>query len=115
MSSPLQGGKSRRRARRSWLLFFAVPVAAIVAWLLVSESSTSDTVNAPVHPLAGDLGTSTRPPPGGNPRRGTPPPGISLLGAKHVRLTFHDPPRAGLLLDLRSGQVLWAHRPLRPV
>jgi D-alanyl-D-alanine carboxypeptidase (penicillin-binding protein 5/6) len=115
MSSPLQGGARRRRTRRSWLLFFVVPIAAIAAWLVVSESSTSDTVNAPVKPLAGDIGTSTRPPPGGNPRRGTPPPGITLLGAKHVRLKFHDPPRAGLLFDLKSGQVLWAHRPLRPL
>src|SRR4051812_16218629 len=107
MSSPLQGGERRRGrgARVRALLFVAVPVVAVVAWLIVSESSTSDTVNAPVKPLAGDLGTSTRPPPGGRPKHGTPPPGITLIGAKHVRLTFHDPPRAGLLFDLRSGQV----------
>src|SRR3954452_448855 len=100
MSSPLQAGQRRRRSRRS-LLLLVVPVIAVVAWLIVSESSTSDTVSAPLHPLAGDLGTSTRPPPAGTPRRGTPPPGISLIGAKPVRLTFQVAPRAGLLFDLK--------------
>ena len=42
-----------------------------------------------------------------------PPPGISLIGALPVQLKFHVPPRAGLAFDLDSGQVLWAHRPLR--
>jgi D-alanyl-D-alanine carboxypeptidase len=63
-------------------------------------------VNRPALP-----GTSTRPPP--KPSAKAPPPGISLIGAKPVRLKFHDPPRAGLAFDLDSGQVLWAHRPLR--
>ena len=112
MSSPIQGGR-RRSPRSRRLLLALVPVVAVVAWLIVSEADTSDEQTATVqHPLAGDLGTSTRPPPA-RARRGTPPPGISLLGAKHVRLKFHDPPRAGLLFDLSSGQVLWAHRPLR--
>jgi D-alanyl-D-alanine carboxypeptidase len=66
---------------------------------------------AAIHqPLIG--GTSTRPP--AKPRAGTPPPGISLFGGRpplHVR--FHNPPRAGLVFDLDSGQALWAYRPLR--
>jgi D-alanyl-D-alanine carboxypeptidase len=36
-----------------------------------------------------------------------------LIGAKPVRLRFHSPPRAGVAFDLDTGQVLWAHRPLR--
>src|SRR5439155_14534836 len=42
-----------------------------------------------------------------------PPPGISLFGAKPIRMHFPHPPRAGLVFDLGSGQVLWAHRPLK--
>lgn len=92
------------------LLILLVPALAIAAWLLIGEGRTSHppaaVAGAPALP-----GTSTRPPPA---RHGpTPPPGISMLGAKPLRLKFHDPPRAGLAFDLSSGQVLWAHRPLR--
>jgi serine-type D-Ala-D-Ala carboxypeptidase (penicillin-binding protein 5/6) len=115
MNSPLQGGRmrpTRRRGPRAMraLLLLLVPALALAAWLLVGEGRTSDppaaAVNAPALP-----DTSTRPPPKGN--APAPPPGISLIGAKPVRLKFHDPPRAGLAFDLDSGQVLWAHRPLR--
>src|SRR3954454_5541088 len=114
MNSPLQGGKMRRGRRRPplgrLLLVLLVPAAAIAVWLVVGEGRTTDppaaVVNQPALP-----GTSTRPPPA---RHGpAPPPGISLIGAKPVRLKFHDPPRAGLAFDLDSGQVLWGHRPLR--
>src|SRR3954452_10704133 len=115
MSSPLQGGRMRPARRRGprlmrALLLLLVPVAAVAAWLLVGEGRTSDpptaAVNAPAPPE-----TSTQPPPKGN--APAPPPGISLIGAKPVRLKFHDPPRAGIAFDLESGHVLWAHRPLR--
>jgi D-alanyl-D-alanine carboxypeptidase len=49
----------------------------------------------------------------GKPSPHAPPPGISLIGAKPIRLRFHTQPRAGLAFDLDTGQVLWAHRPLR--
>jgi D-alanyl-D-alanine carboxypeptidase len=92
------------------LLLLLVPAAAVVAWLVLGEGHTSDppaaVVNQPSLP-----GTSTRPP--ASPNAKTPPPGISLIGAKPIRLKFHDPPRAGLAFDLDTGQVLWARRPLR--
>jgi D-alanyl-D-alanine carboxypeptidase (penicillin-binding protein 5/6) len=115
MNSPLQGGQMRRSRRRRpplgrLLLFLLVPAAAIAVWLVIGEGRTADppvaAVGQPALP-----GTSTRPPPKGN--AGTPPPGISLIGAKPIRLRFHVPPRAGLAFDLDSGQVLWARRPLR--
>src|SRR3954471_9175994 len=113
MNSPLQGGQMRRGRRRPrlgrLLLFLLVPVGAVAVWLVVGEGRTND----PPAAVAGQPalpGTSTRPPPA---RHGpTPPPGISMIGAKPLRLKFHDPPRAGLAFDLDSGQVLWAHRPL---
>src|SRR3954451_14328905 len=102
MNNPLQGGRMRPTRRRGArlmraLLLLLVPAAAVAAWLLVGEGRTSDpptaAVNAPALPEA-----STRPP-----QRGTapaPPPGISLIGAKPVRLKFRDPPRAGVAFDL---------------
>ena len=39
------------------------------------------------------------------------PPGISL-GPERVRIKFKQPPRAGLLFDVDSGEVLWSRRPL---
>src|SRR4051794_12024438 len=114
MNSPLQGGRMRPARRRPRflrvLMFLLVPAAAIAVWLLVGEGRTNDppaaVVNQPALP-----GTSTHPPE--KPSANAPPPGISLIGAKPVRLKFHDPPRAGLAFDLDTGQVLWAHRPLR--
>jgi D-alanyl-D-alanine carboxypeptidase len=35
--------------------------------------------------------------------------GISTPPANPVHLTFHSPPRAGLLFNLSTGQVLWQH------
>lgn len=102
----------RDRRRRGWraLLLVLVPAAAVAAWLLIGEGRTADPPAAAIHqPLP--QGTSTRPP--AKPKGRVPPPGISLIGAKPIRLKFHDPPRAGLAFDLDSGQVLWAHRPLR--
>jgi D-alanyl-D-alanine carboxypeptidase len=41
-----------------------------------------------------------------------PPPGIELPTENLVAVRFKRPPRAGLLLDLDTGRVLWARRPL---
>jgi D-alanyl-D-alanine carboxypeptidase (penicillin-binding protein 5/6) len=104
--------RGRRPPRRGgrWILLLLAPAAALAVWLLVGEGKTADPPAAAIHqPLP--QGTSTRPPP--KPSANVPPPGISLFGAKPIRLKFHDPPRAGLAFDLDSGQVLWAHRPLR--
>ncbi len=32
-----------------------------------------------------------------------------------VRIRFHRPPAAGLLIDVDTGEVLWRHRPLTPL
>jgi D-alanyl-D-alanine carboxypeptidase len=45
-----------------------------------------------------------------------PPPGIQLGGAEQrVHVKFKRPPRAGLLFDVGSGEVLWSRKPLRPM
>ncbi|HEX8052213.1 MAG TPA: hypothetical protein VF517_04415 [Thermoleophilaceae bacterium] len=43
------------------------------------------------------------------------PPGIEFDGDTQVHVRFKRPPRAGLLLDVDSGQVLWSRKPLTSV
>jgi len=37
--------------------------------------------------------------------------GLGLPQEDSVRIAFHHPPRAGILFDLDTGQVLWQHNP----
>jgi D-alanyl-D-alanine carboxypeptidase len=115
MNSPLQGGRKRRTlpaARRGTglLLLVLLAVAGVAGWLLTRDDGAGlQPPAAAIHqPL---VETSTRPP--AKPRAGTPPPGIELFGGRRpLKLHFKQPPRAGLVFDLATGQVLWAHRPL---
>jgi len=103
----------RRRERRGHPVLVALlaVVVALVVWL-VAASRTHD---AGMPPAA-----ASHAPPALKerarkiePTAKAPPPGIDLFGAKPVRMKFKRPPRAALLFDVDSGQVLWAHRPLR--
>jgi D-alanyl-D-alanine carboxypeptidase len=42
------------------------------------------------------------------------PPGIQL-GGERVHLRFKRPPRAGVLFDVDTGEVLWSRKPLTPM
>jgi D-alanyl-D-alanine carboxypeptidase len=64
--------------------------------------------------LAGAGGELT-PPPGSQPVLGPLPPGVDLRRRDAVRLRFGRPPRAGLLIDLDTGRVLWRRFPTRPL
>lgn len=127
MNSPLQGGTMRRGRRgrrqpprrprgsrpsvRAVLLVLLIPAAAVAGWLVVEQGSKSG--GAPPAAAIHQPKLPPRKPAPDKPSGKAPPPGISLIGAKPLRLRFHNPPRAGLVFDLTSGQVLWAHRPLR--
>src|SRR4051794_5058441 len=123
MNSPLQGGRMRRSrrgrviARRTrfgprLLVLLGLSIVATAIWLVVGEGKTAETPGGGGrHAALGDLGTSTHLP--AKSRDAALPPGISLFGAKPIRLHFKQPPRAGLLFDVNSGQVLWAHHPLK--
>src|SRR3989440_3444039 len=119
--SPLQGGQMRRSRRgsvapqrgrfgRRLLVLFLLSIAATAVWLFLGEGKTTDAPNGRA-PVLGDLGTSTHPP--ARPSGAAPPPGITLFGAKPIRIHFKHPPRAGLVFDMATGQVLWAHHPLK--
>src|SRR3954453_23315990 len=114
MNSPLQGGTMRRRrvrrARAVLPLAAILGLAAVVGLLL--GRGTSD---APAPPGAA-VGV---PPPLKHrakeikPSKDAPPPGIDLFANKPLRVDFKHPPRAGLVFDLRTGQVVWARNPLK--
>src|SRR5881409_2371449 len=107
MSSLLQGGDMRRKRRRrrgrrpaprsrgrlgAGLVVLAVLVGAGV-WLF---AGLGDSGKSPQDVLA-------------------PPAGISLFGGPTVDVLFKVPPKAGLLFDVRTGQVLWSRHPLTPL
>src|SRR4051812_40768433 len=117
MNSPLQGGRMRRRRRaagrvRALLLALFVASVALGVWL-GAASGLSDPQPPPAAVVHGPAGVRQQRPEPVEPPRHLPPPGIQLIGAKRVRVHFKQPPRAGLLFDVRTGQVLWAHRPLK--
>ncbi len=99
------------RLGRALLALLLVCAVGAGAWLLVEQDNGSGAppaaaIHQPVLPRRHAAKAA-------KPSADAPPPGISLIGAKPIRLRFHSPPRAGLVFDLASGQVLWAHRPLR--
>ena len=113
-TSPLQGGKLRRRRerrRRRTAVAVLVGVAAALAIWLAAAGNTSDSTPpaAAVHAPPALEQPAEKVEPSGK----APPPGIDLFGAHPVRTRFEKPPRAGLLFDVRSGDVLWARRPLK--
>jgi D-alanyl-D-alanine carboxypeptidase (penicillin-binding protein 5/6) len=96
------------------LLLLLLPAAAVAAWLVADRRThgggpPAAAIHQPASPGRRPAGAAGA----GKPSPHAPPPGISLIGAKPIRLRFHTPPRAGLAFDLDTGQVLWAHRPLR--
>jgi D-alanyl-D-alanine carboxypeptidase (penicillin-binding protein 5/6) len=103
----------RRRIRRGHVV---LPVAvalvvAVAAWLLLA-GGTSD---APAPPAA-----AVGAPPALKhrakeikPSQDAPPPGIDLFANRPLHVNFKHPPRAGVVFDLRTGQVVWARNPLK--
>jgi D-alanyl-D-alanine carboxypeptidase (penicillin-binding protein 5/6) len=107
----------RRRRRvsgrvRALLLVLFVSAVAVGAWLGVDAGSLSDPHAPPAAVVHGPPAVRHRVA-SVEPNRHAPPPGIQLIGAKRVHVHFKHPPRAGLLFDVHSGQVLWSRRPLR--
>jgi len=107
MISPLEGGSRRRRPGRALALLLAVLAPAAVAvgvWLALEGNGSGASHRPP---------SASAPPPASNP----PPPGspaaVALEGVDAFDLTFHKPPRAGLVFDVRTGDVLWRLNPVR--
>jgi D-alanyl-D-alanine carboxypeptidase len=106
--------RRRRRARRRGL---ALVLGLTLALVLGVMASTTGEVPSPSSPLAdagGQAAPELAPAPGGQAALGPLPSAVDLQDATDpVRLRFKHMPRAGLLVDLDTGEVLWRHRPER--
>lgn len=113
MTSVLHGGRRRRRAggRIARLLLVLAPIAVVVA-ALVGFSHRSNS-QAPVKTPA-----EAQQAPGGTPSPGTAAPDpaqAALAGVDAFHMPFKHPPRAGIVFDLKTGEVLWRRNPLTRV
>jgi serine-type D-Ala-D-Ala carboxypeptidase (penicillin-binding protein 5/6) len=127
--SPLipSGGKRGRGARVGAAVagLLALGLAATLAALLGVFSSASarshSSRDAPRSAHIATNQTATAPPAPRSPTGlalGTPPLALSGIGAPQndpLQVSFHKPPRAGLLFDLGSGRVLWQRNALAHV
>jgi D-alanyl-D-alanine carboxypeptidase len=116
----LLGGGGRRRSRRGRLLALAavfVVGAAVAAVLLLGLDPDGGSRRADPAPIAagapavpGDAVTKHEAEPL---EPSVPVPEVPLAGEDAVDVEFRKPPRAALLFDVRSGEVLWRRRPLK--
>jgi serine-type D-Ala-D-Ala carboxypeptidase (penicillin-binding protein 5/6) len=114
--SPLQGGARRRRLGPRLALLAALLLTAAAGagiWRLAAADDGGDgrlSVAGGPPAAAGQDETEAPEAPSG-------PRGIALEGVDAFRLEFRRPPRAGIVFDVDTGEVLWRHNPLgvRPV
>jgi D-alanyl-D-alanine carboxypeptidase (penicillin-binding protein 5/6) len=106
----------RRRGRRRLAVFGALllALAAAGAGIVVGQED-DDTLPSPA---VGVVEPEAKPRPSHEDREeveASLPPGISLAPAPAVQIRFKRPPRAAVLVDVDSGEVLYARKPLNPV
>jgi D-alanyl-D-alanine carboxypeptidase len=82
------------------------PLAVTAAILFAFASSTSD---APGGGGGLPVAAASTPPP----REKPPAPTIAVDGVDAFHVELRKPPRAGLVFDLRSGEVLWRRDPMQ--
>jgi serine-type D-Ala-D-Ala carboxypeptidase (penicillin-binding protein 5/6) len=101
--SPLRGGARRRRPPRLALaLALLLAVAAVALGLLEGDDDPGSDAAAPADTpelRVPEQALSTAP-------------GIDLGGVDSFALRFRKPPRAGLVFDVESGEVLWRRNPV---
>ena len=113
MSSVLQGGRRRRRpgARFARLLLILAPLAVIAAAVYVwKDHNDKPAVAKPAAPTAGQQAPGATPSPG---TAAPDPEQAALAGVDAFHLRFKDPPRAGIVFDVKTGEVLWRRNPLK--
>jgi serine-type D-Ala-D-Ala carboxypeptidase (penicillin-binding protein 5/6) len=92
----------------------AVAAVGGAAWLALVDSGRiggargSASLATQLPPGAGDTSASAR-----EGSLAQPPTAVRLQGVDAFRARFAKPPRAGLLFELRTGEVLWRRRPLK--
>ena len=112
MTSVLQGGRRRRRpgARIARLLILLAPLAVVAAVVFVLNDHSQNPATAKSPPVSGQQK------PGATPSPGTVAPDpaqAALAGVDAFHLRFSAPPRAGIVFDVKTGEVLWRRNPLK--
>jgi D-alanyl-D-alanine carboxypeptidase len=99
--------------RRRLLALVAIALAGGGVWAALGSENSRRPVQAAISPNPVALkppAELARPKP-----KGAAPPGIQLVGGRTIDVHFRRPPRAGLVLDMRTGEVLWRRRALVPM
>jgi serine-type D-Ala-D-Ala carboxypeptidase (penicillin-binding protein 5/6) len=106
MPSLLQGGRKRRRLSK-WLVRLAIVLVTaalgVGAWFLLKDDGGGEESQAPTTVGARPVKRT--------PHHPEPIPVIHMESGNAFRFSFARPPRAALLADLDSGEVLWRQRP----
>src|SRR5436190_750796 len=112
MSSVLQGGRKRRRAggRLALLLLILAPIAVAAAIVLESQHHGSSAAPPAREPAGGQQVPGATPSPG---TAAPDPEQAALEGVDAFHLRFSQPPRSGIVFDVKTGEVLWRHNPLK--
>ena len=109
--------RSRRPARAVAALALMLAPIAVAAAAYLTFVAGEDSGGPPAFPLA--VGTPSARAVPDEPREpaplieGEPVPSIPLGGVDAIHVHLRKPPRAGLVFDLDTGEVLWRRRPLR--
>ena len=112
-----QGGRRRSRVARliALLAIVAAPVGVGVAALLSFGDSAGQGLGTPPlatgSPRVAPAPEAPREP--APPAEGKPAPAVPLSGVDAFHVHLRRPPRAGLVFDVNTGDVLWRHRPLQ--
>jgi D-alanyl-D-alanine carboxypeptidase (penicillin-binding protein 5/6) len=113
----LQGGRRRSRAGRviAIVAILAAPIGVAAAALLTFGDSTghgaaSRPASARSEPVRTTLDSTPEP---GPLIESEPMPAVPLTGVDAFHVHLRRPPRAGLVFNVKNGDVLWRERPLR--
>jgi serine-type D-Ala-D-Ala carboxypeptidase (penicillin-binding protein 5/6) len=111
-SLPLSGGRRRRRPIQLIatvvLLLAPLAVAAAAYLAFASDDAGGGAPGLPIAAHTPPVPHSSAPAPE---YHGKPVPGIALDRVDTFHLQLRKPPRAGLVFDVDSGDVLWRHDP----
>src|SRR5689334_14982073 len=112
MTSVLQGGRRRRRpvTRFARLLLALAAIAAVVAAVVTLQHHHSSPTAHANGPAQGQQVPGATPSPG---TAAPDPEQAALAGVDAFHLRFKDPPRAGMVFDVTTGEVLWRRNPLK--